>query len=81
MKGKGEGKRERERGAHLRDPNFGDHHLQNLGHHGEKEREMGEREIGCCTGEIKLVKGARARAWGAGGARGARAKLGWVGLG
>jgi hypothetical protein len=43
-KGRGRG-REREgegRGAHLGDPNFGDHRLQDLGHH--REREVGERE-------------------------------------
>jgi hypothetical protein len=47
----GEGKREgeRERGAHLGDPNSGDHRLQDLGHHGERER----WERGCCAGEIK----------------------------
>jgi hypothetical protein len=31
--------REEERGAHLRDPNSGDHRLQDLGHHEERERE------------------------------------------
>jgi hypothetical protein len=53
--GEGEGKGERERGrgrgAHLRDPNSSDHRLQDLGHHGERER--WEREDGCCAGEIK----------------------------
>jgi hypothetical protein len=42
-----EGGREREgegRGAHLGDPNSGDHRLQDLGHHGEG---------GCCAGELK----------------------------
>jgi hypothetical protein len=53
--GKGEGKRERgrERGTHLGDPNSGDHRLQTLGHHGEREREVGEGEGGCCAGEIE----------------------------
>jgi hypothetical protein len=48
--------RERERGrgrgeAHLEDPNSSDLRLQTLGHHGEREREVGEG--GYCVGEIK----------------------------
>jgi hypothetical protein len=43
--GGGEEERERERGAHLGDPNSGDHRIQNLGHHEE-------REGGCCAGKI-----------------------------
>jgi hypothetical protein len=37
--------------AHLGDPNSGDHRLQTLGHHGE--REVGEGDGGYCAGEIK----------------------------
>jgi hypothetical protein len=40
----GEGEREGEgRGgeAHLEDPNSGNHRFQTLGHHGEREREVG----------------------------------------
>jgi hypothetical protein len=54
---KGGGGRERGRGkgrggeAHLGDPNSGDHRLQTLGHHREREGEVGEG--GCCAGEIK----------------------------
>jgi hypothetical protein len=44
-RGGGEEERERERGAHLGDPNSGDHRIQNLGHHEE-------REGGCCAGKI-----------------------------
>jgi hypothetical protein len=40
-----EGEREREEGAHHRDPNSGDYRLQNLGHHGERGRGGGEREV------------------------------------
>jgi hypothetical protein len=38
-------RRRQERIAHLGDPNSGDHCLQNLGHHGEGEREVGEEEV------------------------------------
>jgi hypothetical protein len=41
----GEGKRERERGGKLTSgSNSGDHYLQYLGHHGERETERWERE-------------------------------------
>jgi hypothetical protein len=67
----GGGKRERERGAHLRDPNSGDHRLQDLGHHGGRER--GGRG-GCCAGELNEGKrpgeGARMGRARAPGARG-----------
>jgi hypothetical protein len=81
-KKKGEGEGKRERGGELTSGSkSGDHRLQNLGHHGE--REMGERG-GCYAGELnegKRDKG-RGRAHREGqGARGARAELGWVGLG
>jgi hypothetical protein len=49
--GEGEREREGEGEAHLGDPNSGDHRLQNLGHHGEREGEVGEG--GYCTREIK----------------------------
>jgi hypothetical protein len=45
--------REREEGAHHGDPNSGDHRLQNLGHHGERER---WRRGGCCVGELNEGK-------------------------
>jgi hypothetical protein len=69
------------RGAHLGDPNSGDHRLQDLGHHGERER-CG-RGGGCCTGELNEGKRPGERgAHGEGtGARGARAELGRAGLG
>jgi hypothetical protein len=70
--GEGEGKRERERergGELTSGANSGDHHFQNLGHHGE--REMGERGR-LLHGRIEM----RERDQG-----GARAELGWVGLG
>jgi hypothetical protein len=60
-----------------------DHRLQNLGHHGEREREMGERG-GCCAGELNERKrpGEGGGAPGAGqGARKARAELGQAGSG
>jgi hypothetical protein len=76
-KEKGEGKRERERGAHLGDPNSGDHRLQNLGHRGEKEREMGERER-LLRGRNQMRERDLGGAWGAVGARGAGAELGRV---
>jgi hypothetical protein len=51
-----ERKRERKEnggeGSSPRGSDSGDHRLQNLGHH-RREREMGERERGCCAGEIK----------------------------
>jgi hypothetical protein len=54
--GEGEGKRERERerergGELTLGSKSGDHRLQNLGHH--REREGGGGERGCCAGEIK----------------------------
>jgi hypothetical protein len=83
--GKEKGRRgeEREgegRGAHLGDPNSSDHRLQNLGHHGEKEREMGERER-LLRGRNQMRERDQGRAWGAGGARGARTELGRARLG
>jgi hypothetical protein len=77
--GEGEGKREREREreGHLRDPNSGDHHLQDLGHH-HGGRERGGREVaarkksnerkrpgegGHAHGEGTGARGARAEAW------------------
>jgi hypothetical protein len=49
--GEGEEREGEVRGAHLGHPNSRDHRLQDLGHHGERER--WERERGCCAGEIK----------------------------
>jgi hypothetical protein len=52
MGGEGEGKRERERGGELTSGSkSGDHRLQNLGHHREREREVEERRLLC--GKIK----------------------------
>jgi hypothetical protein len=80
--GKGR-KREREEtggaGSSPRGSNSGDHNLQNLGHHGG-ERDGREREV-AAREKSNERKGTRGRAWGAGGARGARAELGWAGLG
>jgi hypothetical protein len=79
--GEGEGKRERERGrergTHLGDPNSGDHRLQTLGHHGERERWEREREV---AAPEKLNE--RKRPGGGGrahGGRGARDGLGRTG--
>jgi hypothetical protein len=79
-KGEGKGKREREReraGDLTSGSKSGDHHLQNLGHHGERER--WERKGGCCAGELnegKRDKGRGARMGEGQGARVARAELG-----
>jgi hypothetical protein len=61
--------------------NSGDHHLQNLGHHGEREVEEGEG--GCCTGNLNERGRGGWGAWGGVGRRGraGRAGLGWAGLG
>jgi hypothetical protein len=69
------------RGAHLGDPNSGDHRLQDLGHHGERER-CGTGGV-CCAGELNEGKRPGERgAHGEGtGARGAWAELGQAGLG
>jgi hypothetical protein len=86
-KWEGEGKRERERGGELTSGSkSSDHHLQNLGHHGE--REVGERGS-CCAGELNEGKrpGVGVRTWGRAGAPEAhgpgpgRAGTGRVGLG
>jgi hypothetical protein len=82
----GEGKRERERGGELTlGSKSGDHRLQNLGHHGERERwrrggccagksnERNGEKGGACMGEGQGVEGARARAGQLG-----RAGSGWV---
>jgi hypothetical protein len=77
-----ERERERERGGELTSGSkSGDHRLQNLGHHGE--REMGEREVTArekSNGRKRPGEGVRM------GARGARAELGharsgWAGSG
>jgi hypothetical protein len=56
--------------------NSGDHRLQNLGHHGEREVEEGEG--GCCAGNPNERGRRRGGAWGVWGARGAQ---GWAGPG
>jgi hypothetical protein len=85
---RGGGGEEREgegRGAHLEDPNSGDHRLQDLGHHGE--REIWERER-LLRGRIEMRERDQrrgARAWGGHGRQGRtgrdRAGPCWVGLG
>jgi hypothetical protein len=82
----GEGERGRGRGrgrAHLGDQNSGDHRLQTLGHHGERERDGREREVVARekSNERKRPGGGGERIGRAGGARGARAELSWAGLG
>jgi hypothetical protein len=81
-KGRGrERERESERGGetHLGDPNSGDHRLQTLGHHGERERWEREREVAARekSNERKRPGGTH----GGRGARGARARLGRTGPG
>jgi hypothetical protein len=68
-RGRGDG-----RGAHLGDPNSGDHRLQDLGHHGEREREVERRLLRERIEMRERDQGARMGR--APGARGARAKLG-----
>jgi hypothetical protein len=80
----GEKRREREReregrgGELTSGSNSGDHHLQNLGHHGEREVEEGEG--GCCAGNPNERGRRGGGAWGVWGAGGARAELGQAGL-
>jgi hypothetical protein len=83
-----EREREREgRGGDLTSgSNSGDHRLQNLGHHGEREVEEGEG--GCCAGNPNERGRRGGGAWGVWGARGAQGRAGpgraglcWVGLG
>jgi hypothetical protein len=80
-KGEGEGKRERERGGELTSGSkSGDQRLQNLGHHhGERERWERERLLRGRNQMKERDQGSGARAWGAGGTRGARTELGWAG--
>jgi hypothetical protein len=80
----GEEKRERERGGEgelTSGSKSDDHHLQNLGHHGERERGGREKERLLRGRNQMREKDQGARAWGAGGARGARAELGRAGPG
>jgi hypothetical protein len=84
-KGEGEGKRERERerGGELTSGSKScDHHLQNLRHHGERER---WRRGGCCavkSNERKGEKGGGAHGGGAGRrGRAGQSGPGWVRLG
>jgi hypothetical protein len=85
--GEGEGKRERdrERGGELTSGSKSvDHHLQNLGYHGERERGGGE-EVAARENQMReRERREGAGAWGEGQgarARAGRAGLGWVGLG
>jgi hypothetical protein len=83
--GEGEGKRERERerergGELTSGSKSGDQRLQNLGHHhGERERWERERLLRGRNQMKERDQGSGARAWGAGGTRGARTELGWAG--
>jgi hypothetical protein len=74
-KGRGrEREREREGEAHLGDPNSGDHCLQTLGHHGERERGKWERERKVAVREKSNERkrpGGGGHAWGGQGAPGA----------
>jgi hypothetical protein len=79
--GEEEGERERGegRGGELTSgSNFGDHRLQNLGHHGEREVEEGEG--GCCAGNPNERGRRGGGAWGGVGRQGragpGRARLG-----
>jgi hypothetical protein len=78
--GEGEGKRERERergrGELTSGSNSGDHCLQNLGHH--EERERWEREGGCYAGELNEGKETRGGGTRMGRARVPGAGLGWA---
>jgi hypothetical protein len=59
----------------------GDHRLQNLGHHGERE---GWRRGGCCAGKSNVRKEEKGGgAWGRGRVSGARGpeRASWAGLG
>jgi hypothetical protein len=81
--GKIEREREREREGELTSGSkSGDHRLQNLGHHGERER---WRRGGCYAGKLNERKGEKGggRAWGRGRASEARGpeRAGWAGLG
>jgi hypothetical protein len=74
--GKRERERERERGGELTSGSkSGDHHLQNLGHHGERER---WRIGGCCAGKSNERKGEKGGGVhrGGTGARGAPGQAG-----
>jgi hypothetical protein len=75
----GEGKRERERemgGELTSGSKSGDHRLQNLGHHGERER---WRRGGCCAGKSNERKGEKGGGTHGGGA-GRRGRTGKSGL-
>jgi hypothetical protein len=90
-RGRAQGKKRRERerergegrgGELTSGSNSGDHRLQNLGHHGEREGWKREREV--AAREIQMREGGEEGAHGALGARRAGpgwAGLGWVGLG
>jgi hypothetical protein len=84
---RGRGGEERGRGELTSGSKSGDHRLQNLEHHGERERERGGRG-GCCAGEFNEGKRPgegrdirRGRAPGARGPRPGRAGPGQAGLG
>jgi hypothetical protein len=82
-KGRGRGKRqrERERGGELTSGSkSGDHRLRNLGHHGEREREVGERERLLC-GRNQMRGRDQGGAHGEGHGRQGRAGPGRAGLG
>jgi hypothetical protein len=78
--GRGRGRERRREGSSPRGSNFGDHRLQNLGHHGERER--WERESLLRERNQMREKGPGAR-MGSRGCQGhaGRAGPGWAGLG
>jgi hypothetical protein len=85
-KGEGEGKREmeRERGGELTSGSkSGDHRLQNLGHHGEREKGGGE-EVAARENQMRERERREGVRMGDGPGRRGRAGQsgpGWVGLG
>jgi hypothetical protein len=81
--GEGKRERERERGGELTSGSKSDdHHLQNLGHHGERERGGGEEIVARENQMKERERREGARAWGRGRALGARgpgqAGSGWA---
>jgi hypothetical protein len=78
--GVGEGKRERGRGELTSGSKSGDHRLQNLGHHGERER---EREVAARENSMRGKDQGRGHAWGGHGRQGRAGRAGSrrVGLG
>jgi hypothetical protein len=76
-KGMGGGEREKRRGGEKLtsgDPNFGDHRLQTLGHHGERERGgRGRGRLLCGRNQMRQMDQGRGRVHGEGRRRQGRA--------